>query len=82
MWKFCYPVQKLKTEGLLSENQMKQIFNDIFEQISIGIKKKMLELQENRKLELEKVNQKLMEKNKARQKFYNDIAFLFSNRLY
>jgi hypothetical protein len=78
MWKFCYPERKIKTEGLLTENQMKKIFSDIFEQKDVEIKKEILKLQEKGKLELEKVRQN----NKTVQKFYNDIAFLFSNRMY
>ena len=82
MWKFCYPERKIKTKGLLTESQMKKIFSDIFKQKKVDIEKKILKLQEKRKLESEKARQNVMEKNKASQKFYNDIAFLFSNRMY
>ncbi len=82
MWKFCYPERKIKTEGLLTESRMKKIFSDIFEQKDVERKKEILKLQEKRKLELEKVRQNLMKNNKTVQKFYNDIAFLFSNRMY
>jgi hypothetical protein len=61
---------------------MKIFFSDIFEQKDVEIKKKILKLQEKRKLELEKVRQNLMKNNRAVQKFYNDIAVLFSNRMY
>jgi hypothetical protein len=82
MWKFCYPVRTLKTEGLLTESQMKQIFDDIFEQNAKEIKKKIFKIQIEHKLEQEKVRQKSKEKTGPKQSYLNDMTFLFSNRMY